>query len=915
MFFIMTGIMVLGGCGKQQTSSAVATVVEQTQQKVDESEMISTEQESDIEGETQLSESVETEALGEITSGESDLVSKAEVKKKQKNTVVKKEDNGKQVTVINNEATPLSAVASVNKVEQPATVQSSANTTESSQENANDNHENHVQSPEIVPTQPQSEYKLMWADEFLGDSLNENDWNYELHEPGWVNSELQEYVKSEENIFVKDGCLVIQPCKKEDENGEVRYTSGRVNTQGKHDFKYGRIEARIKVPEGQGYLPAFWMMPTNEQLYGTWPKCGEIDIMEVLGHATDESYATLHYGAPHTSKQVKYKLKSGDFSKEFHDFACEWEPGQMKFFVDNQLIGTQNDWFTGDNGQVHYAYPAPYNQPFYIILNVAVGGDWPQNPDDSTPFDERAQMAIDYVRVYQKETYDENVKRPENNVELREPDENGNFVINGNFEHAELGENKAWNLLLAGNGAATAKIVDGTLKVETTACGNLDYSVQVVQPDIPLEKGYQYELSFEAAAAQPRTMITTISAPECGWIRYFNDTKVNLTQEKKAFSFTFDMTKNTDAKGRIEFNLGNQDSNETVMISNVQLKKVKEIEIEEQRPITVDGTLQNGDFSNGLAGFEVYIDNRANASYKVADKQMQITIQDTGSPDDWYIQLKQNSLRLEEGKWYDISFDAKSDINRKIMYALQRDGSSDNNWEPYSGSNICELTAEYQTFHKTFRMERKTDEKTILSITLGAVSGEQISQEHTVCIDNIVLKEVEEPEGYQKPEEKPEENPEDGDDTQGKHEELIKNGDFSEGNTAWEVYVDNKAEASYEFQDNKALFHIKNPGEEDWNVQLKQGPVTFEKGKTYEIKFKIKSDVARTIKYCCMNKEYIWYGGANIPLNAEEEKEVVHTFTVDKETDDNIYFQFSLGKVDVNDPCKIEIQEVSMKQK
>lgn len=138
-------------------------------------------------------------------------------------------------------------------------------------------------------------FRLVWSDEFSGDSLSDADWNYETHEVGWVNHELQEYVPSEEYAYVKDGELIIQPVKKE-ENGKVSYYSGRVNTQGKHDYKYGKFEARIKVPEGKGFLPAFWMMPLDESYYGQWPKCGEIDIMEVLGNQTNTNYGTVHFG-------------------------------------------------------------------------------------------------------------------------------------------------------------------------------------------------------------------------------------------------------------------------------------------------------------------------------------------------------------------------------------------------------------------------------------------------------------------------------------------------------------------------------------------------------------------------------------------------------------------------------------------
>ena len=138
------------------------------------------------------------------------------------------------------------------------------------------------------------------------------------------NIELQQYVDSEENIQVKDGNLLIQPVKTVDESGKATYTSGRVNTQGKRDFKYGLFEAKVKVPTGMGYLPAFWMMPTDEDLYGQWPRCGEIDIMEIMGQDTKKAMGTIHYGNPHGQKQGEYVLKNGDFSSQLHTFSLEW---------------------------------------------------------------------------------------------------------------------------------------------------------------------------------------------------------------------------------------------------------------------------------------------------------------------------------------------------------------------------------------------------------------------------------------------------------------------------------------------------------------------------------------------------------------------------------------------------------------
>ena len=705
---------------------------------------------------------------------------------------------------------------------------------------------------------------LVWHDEFDGPSLNLKDWNYEYHEPGWVNNELQKYVDSKENIYIKDGCLVIQPIKSKN-----KYTSGRVNTQGKRNFKYGRFEARLKVPKGQGFLPAFWMMPANEGLYGQWPKCGEIDIMEVLGNKTDTQYSSLHFGEPHTMRQKSVLSSGKDFADDFHVYACEWEPGEMRFYVDGKLFFTENDWFTKRPGFAEITYPAPYDQPFYIILNVAVGGNWPGNPDASTKFDARAQMLVDYVRVYQKKQYNENVSKPGSASKIREPDAAGNYALNGTFAKAEsLSDGKGWDFLLFGSGKGEAAISGGELIVRPQTPGDLEYSLQVIQPDIPLEKGNKYHYKFDARSDAKRQIIAAITAPNNGWIRYLPDTKIQVGPEKKTYEFDFVMKNDTDPTARLEFNLGKLGSTAAVYISNVSISKkgkgavkepamlpdgnyVKNGEFQEgskrlghwvgegdvsvtnkdnihearlagssvlrqnvrvagkkyalsfmakaEAPqsaavsmgrlvsfapsltkemkefryvfdgpkqeaeiplefktnggvvyidnvrVQEDGMIVNGDFSSGMAGFEVYAHDEASIEHGVDSLSEKdafcADISKTGSLD-WMIQLMQRNVKLEKGKRYRVAFDAKSTLPRNIMYALQRDGSADNNWIPYSGTQVIKLGPEFKTYETVFDMTEASDPKTILSVSMGAVKGTAINKKHTVTIDNISVTEV-----------------------------------------------------------------------------------------------------------------------------------------------------------------------------
>ncbi len=419
-------------------------------------------------------------------------------------------------------------------------------------------------------------YHLVWNDEFDGDKLNEEDWNREKHPIGWVNNELQEYLPVEDYAYVKDGELVIQPKKETLENGNTIYRSGRINTQNKHDIKYGRIEAKIKVPEGKGFLPAFWMMPQDEDYYGIWPKCGEIDIMEVLGDQINTNYGTLHYGEPHKQNQGSIQLPEGDFAHEYHTFAIEWEPGVIKWFMDDQQYYETNDWFTAVDGEEEKPYPAPFNQPFHVILNVAIGGDWPGNPDETTIFDERAAMYVDYVRMFQKDSYDENVQKPVKVSKFKEADSTGNFVSNSDFKEDEnLNDDENWKFMLFKGGEGEARIEKGEIVISMTKTGSEDYGVQLVQPGMPMKKGTKYKLSFEAYAEDKRTMKTAVTAPNVDWIRYFPDTEVKLGKKWKKYKFNFEMTEEDDDSGRLEFNMGKVDSTATIHIRNVRLEEAK----------------------------------------------------------------------------------------------------------------------------------------------------------------------------------------------------------------------------------------------------------------------------------------------------------------------------------------------------
>lgn len=415
-------------------------------------------------------------------------------------------------------------------------------------------------------------YDLLWNDEFDGDALDEGIWNYEPHEPGWTNNELQEYTVGTENVNVRDGALVIKANKTE-KDGKDYYTSGKVTTQNKQDFLYGKVVARAKVPEGKGLWPAIWMMPTDEQHYGQWPKCGEIDIMEVLGDQLDIAYSTIHYGEPHAEQQGTKTLTEGNFADGFHTYSVEWEPGEFRWYIDDDEVLVVNDWFTAVQGEDDKPYPAPFDQTFFVQMNLAVGGDWPGNPDETTDFD-NAEFVVDYVRVYQKPEYDTNVTKPEK--VFREAQEDGNMIYNGDFAVAEdLEDDEDWTFLLFNGGEATAQITDGTMVIKTTNKGTEDYSVQLVQPDLAMIKGCKYKLTFDARSEEERPMIIAVTAPTAGWVRYLADTRVGLTTDWETYTYEFEMKEKDDNNGRLEFNMGNKKSIADIYIKNVRLEKME----------------------------------------------------------------------------------------------------------------------------------------------------------------------------------------------------------------------------------------------------------------------------------------------------------------------------------------------------
>jgi beta-glucanase (GH16 family) len=240
---------------------------------------------------------------------------------------------------------------------------------------------------------PPAGFVLAFSDEFeTPGSLDPAKWGYEI---GYIrNDEKQFYTSRSENVRAEGGNLVIE-ARKEAHQG-YGYTSASVNTLGRFEFLYGRVEVRAKLPTGNGSWPAIWTLGTNLRQVD-WPACGEIDIMENVGHEPGIAHGTLH-GPGYSGAEgigAAFTLPAGRrFADDFHVFAVEWEPNVLRFFVDGQLYQTQTP-ATLPSGSRWV-----FDHPFFLILNVAVGGNWPGPPDETTVFPQR--MLVDYVRVYRR---------------------------------------------------------------------------------------------------------------------------------------------------------------------------------------------------------------------------------------------------------------------------------------------------------------------------------------------------------------------------------------------------------------------------------------------------------------------------------------------------------------------------------
>lgn len=253
----------------------------------------------------------------------------------------------------------------------------------------------------------EEKWLLVWEDAFSGSHLDESKWNYGEGNghvegiPGWGNGEKQYHQKA--NVEVVNGRLIITGRKErvEDAYGIYDYTSALIDTKGKFSQKYGRFEAKMKLPAGQGYWPAFWLMPL-EDVYGGWAASGEIDVMEAAGANLHKISGALHFGGEwpeNVYKTREYWFPADVDITDFNLYSVEWEPEEIRWYVNDEIYQRITSWYSTDPiTDEQYHYPAPFDQEFYLIFDLSIGGHYGGDPDQTTEFP--GQMVVDYVKVY-----------------------------------------------------------------------------------------------------------------------------------------------------------------------------------------------------------------------------------------------------------------------------------------------------------------------------------------------------------------------------------------------------------------------------------------------------------------------------------------------------------------------------------
>jgi len=606
--------------------------------------------------------------------------------------------------------------------------------------------------------------QLVWSDEFNSATIDSSIWSFDS---GPANDNIHYFTDRPENARIEDGKLHIIALKEPYQGYD--YTSALLKTSRAVYWRYGRSEASIKLPATNGLVPAFWMLP-EDNLYGWWPESGEIDIMEHPTNEVTRIYGTVHTGAYNSftgSDPRGSSIRIPDAQTEFHVYAVEWTPESIEFYVDEQKYFTFYNFGSGSETW-------PFDQPFYIILSMAVGGGWVGEPYSTSTFP--AVMEVDYVRVYQ-DMNDAAISGADfvtnytTAVPYRVPRIDGarvtwsvpeeaeivsgqgtnqiavdwgtvggdvaaevvtrggsytldlpvtvspNYIKNGGFEKGVKYWNKTGPFPAEADFTLTSEDAyagDYSLFVDVKTPGNNPWDAQLSQQDLLLEAGKQYQASFFARTANISRDINIAIINSDNFNLYASNTVTltgNWTQHNLSFSVP------SDAVASFNFDLGGRTGRyyfDEIALTTPQMNN--------SNPVI------NGDFSNGDAGWTLTTLWPAQAVATVVNGEYSVSISHGGT-NVWDIHAGQAGLKIQKGKQYVVSFDAYAAAPRQISALVGKNSAP---WTVYSGNQVFSLTTARKTFRYTFTMNSETDNQARLGFDLGGSSID-------VVFDNIKL--------------------------------------------------------------------------------------------------------------------------------------------------------------------------------
>lgn len=397
-------------------------------------------------------------------------------------------------------------------------------------------------------------YILKWSDEFDGTALDMEKWSYELGNwklddngnyvtNGWGNNEQEFY--TDKNASVNDGVLTIAARHEnysDSVQGNYEYTSSRLSTQHKFSTCGGKIEVRARCDSGKSLWPAIWMLP-EDSVYGGWAASGEIDIMEGWGSTPEKVCGTIHFGDVWPNNVYltnDFIFENGDSTENWHTYSIEWDKSEIRWYVDDKLYSTQSDWYS-----VNRKYPAPFDQNFYVILNLAVGGHFDGidgiYAEPATFANGEKHFDIDYVRVYDK--------------------------IGDAFTPTEITSTALSSYIEGASATVTNK--EGCSVVSIGNVGSLEYGVMGLITAQEVNAGDKWVLEFDAESTAEREMIVTVE--DSVYNRYLNE-KITINSQKQHFSFEVPFS--TDMKADIKFQLGNIGNSADIGAHDVTLSNI-----------------------------------------------------------------------------------------------------------------------------------------------------------------------------------------------------------------------------------------------------------------------------------------------------------------------------------------------------